>query len=264
MQEQRYIQASKDGSVLTAWQEGVTEAAQSSDSRHQLLRRERELLPQFTEHYNKLKSLPRRARRAMQKKWKKSLAGVALLLALGGSPAVAATIPVGVGGCTLVDAITAANTDTPTGNCPAGDAGADIITLPTGSTQTLSVVNNETYYATGLPVITSEITIQGNGSTIMRDGAEETPEFRIFAINGDGNLTLQDTTVSGGLLTEANSFFFVSGGGVFNLYGNLTLTGSTVSGNVALLGGGVSNLGGTVTAPTLLFRVIQPPMAAVC
>ena len=74
------------------------------------------------------------------------LAGVALMLALGQSPGLAATIPVNAN-CTLIDAITAANTDTATGGCPAG-SGVDTIVPPPGSTQTLPTVNNNTNYGT--------------------------------------------------------------------------------------------------------------------
>jgi hypothetical protein len=116
------------------------------------------------------------------------------MLVLGQNPGLAATIPVG-GACTLVDAITAANTDTVTGGCPAG-SGADTIVLPAGSTQTQTEVNNSTYRPTGLPVISSVVTIAGNGSTIARDSGA--PELRVVAVGSTGDLTLQETTVSGG------------------------------------------------------------------
>ena len=139
-------------------------------------------------------------RRALQRKWKQSLAGVALLLALGQEPVLAATINVS-DGCSLINAITAANTDTATGGCPQG-SGADTITLPAGSTQVLTTVNNSTYGATGLPVISSAITIEGNDSTIERESSD--PDlFRIFAINSTGNLTLKDTTITGGVTSGA-------------------------------------------------------------
>ena len=109
---------------------------------------------------------------------------------------LAAQIDVG-GGCTLVDAITAANRDTPTGGCPAG-GGTDTLILPAGSNQTLSSVDNDTYGPTGLPLITSAIVIDGNGSTIGRVPA--TPEFRILAIGSGGDLTLQEATVTGGVI----------------------------------------------------------------
>jgi len=56
-----------------------------------------------------------------------SLAGVVLALTLAHSPAQAAAITADGTTCTLVDAITAANTDTAKGGCPAG-SGADTIT----------------------------------------------------------------------------------------------------------------------------------------
>jgi hypothetical protein len=119
---------------------------------------------------------------------------VALLLALGQAPAFAATLNVS-GGCTLVDAITAANTDNAIGLCPAG-SGADTIVLRQSSTHTLTTANNTTYGPTGLPVITSPITIAGNGSTITR--ASSAPDFRILAVGFAGNLRLRATTISGG------------------------------------------------------------------
>jgi hypothetical protein len=162
------------------------------------------------------------------------LAGIALLLALGQQPVQAATIPVG-GACTLVDAITAANTDTATGGCPAG-SGADTIMLPPGSTQTLTTVHNDTYGPTGLPVVGSVITIAGQGSTIARAGGA--PEFRLLAVNRTGDLTLQETTVSGGAAAG-----FLGGGGIANFGGTLTITNSTIAGNTttAQYGGGVAN-----------------------
>ena len=95
------------------------------------------LWPRFAACYQGVARLPRKARRGLQRRWRRSLAGIALLYALGQVPAaLAARIDVGVGGCTLVDAITAANTDQQTGGCPPG-SGADTITLPAGSTQLL-------------------------------------------------------------------------------------------------------------------------------
>ena len=126
-----------------------------------------------------------------------------------------------------MDAITAANTDTATGGCPAG-SGADTIVLPAGSTQTLTEVNNDTYGPTGLPVISSVITIAGQGSTIARDS--EAPEFRLLAVNSTGELTLQETTVSGGSSCSA-VVRTTYGGGVANYGGTLTVTNSTISGN---------------------------------
>jgi hypothetical protein len=133
-------------------------------------------------------------RRALQRYWGQSLIALAFWLALGQPLVLAATIEVG-GPCTLVDAITAANTDTATGGCPAGH-GVDTIVLPAGSTHTLTDVDNDTYGPTGLPVIRSVITIAGDGSTIV--WASDAPAFRLLAVHSTGKLLLRQTTVSGG------------------------------------------------------------------
>lgn len=86
--------------------------------------------------------------RRLQRKLGLGLAGAALLLALAGSPAHAATITVG-GACTLAAAITNANSDNQSGstNCAAG-SGTDTIILQTDVSLT-----------SALPNITSPITI---------------------------------------------------------------------------------------------------------
>ena len=126
------IKPTEDAHVRAAWQAQVAIAIKTPGLVPVLLQRRQELLPRFGACYTQLRALPRRVRRALQRKWKHSLAGIALLLALGQEPALAATINVS-GGCSLINAITAANTDTATGGCPKG-SGADTIRLPAGST----------------------------------------------------------------------------------------------------------------------------------
>src|SRR5205814_6146093 len=167
-----------DARVRAAWQEQVATAVNSPGLLPALVQRRQELLPRFAACYTQLRALPRRVRRALQRQWKQSLAGVALLLALGQGPALAATIPVNGTTCTLIDAITAANTDAATGGCVAG-SGADTLVLQNSSVHTLTTVNNSTFYyrgPTGLPVISSQITIEGHNSTIERDSSA--PNFR--------------------------------------------------------------------------------------
>jgi hypothetical protein len=106
------ISGKLDHGLLSAWQEAVARALKSPDLTLQLLQRETDLVPCFAEHYGKLKALPRKMRRGMQRQGKYSLAGIALLLALGQTQALAATINVDETTCALVNAITAANTDT--------------------------------------------------------------------------------------------------------------------------------------------------------
>lgn len=132
--------------------------------------------------YARLRALPRQVQRALQRRFALPLTEVALLLALGQGVGLAATINV-TGSCTLVNAITAANTDTATGGCPAG-SGTDTIVLPAQSTQTLTSVNNTTFGPTGLPVVTSRITLAGQGSTLVRAG--NAPEFRLLAVDVGG------------------------------------------------------------------------------
>ncbi len=157
-------------------------------------------------------------------------------------PAGAATITVtsdsgGTGGldCTLRDAITAANTDTATGGCTGG-SGADVIELPDGVTITLTEEDNQTDGRNGLPSISSEITINGNDTTIQRHAGGDTPDFRLFHIAADGNLMLNDLTASGGS-AQGKASPANAAGGILN-YGESTLTDSNISDNTAAGGGG--------------------------
>ncbi|MDQ3773091.1 MAG: hypothetical protein M3461_01210 [Pseudomonadota bacterium] len=186
--------SSVDPQALTRFQEELARAAVPG-----LAPAGPALWPRFAGYYQGLTRLPRRLRRALQRRWRRSLGGIALLCALGQAPALAATINVG-GGCTLVDAITAANSDAPAGGCSAG-SGADTIELGFFAITPLT---------TALPAITSNITIQGQpgsgedcsssgSSRITRDSSA--PEFRILGVGSTGNLTLECTTVSGGAAT---------------------------------------------------------------
>ena len=97
-------------------------------------------------------------------------------------------------------------------------------------------VNNSEFGPTGFPVIRSSITIQGNGNRVFRDNGA--PEFRIFAVATNGDLTLVNARVSGGVVSGGEGS---DSGGIHNL-GTLTLTNSTVSGNTAGdNGGGINN-----------------------
>jgi len=215
-----------------------------------------DLFRRFADHYLPLRALPRRARRALERRWARSVGTLALLLALGQAPAWAATIPVDGIGCTLVEAITAANSDSPVGGCTAG-SGADTIVLPAGSTHTLisrlpdTTDGDDRYFRrlgyAGLPLVTSPITIEGNGSTVRREnGAPD--DFRVFTVGRPpGQLTLRNTTVSGGRLQGISGFDpDVQGGGLLVYEGVAVLENSTVTGNTAGVGGGISSRGGAL------------------
>ncbi|MBP8533144.1 hypothetical protein [Streptomyces sp. MK37H] len=96
----------------------------------------------------------------------------------------------------------------------------------------------------GLPEITGDVTISGNGSTIRRD-PDATESFRIFHVVSGGTLTLKSLMVSGGV---SSNF----GGGIRNVNAStLNLKSTTLRDNIAVRGAGLSNLSttaGTATA----------------
>src|SRR5262249_48856093 len=155
-----------------------------------LVQRCHPLFPRFAAAYHALRALPRRVRRRWQRHGRQSLAGLALGLALGQGAGFADIITVDGTTCTLIDAITTANTDSNTGGCvqTGTSEAADTVVLQPGSVHTLTAVDNNISGANGLPVISSEITIAGHGSTIQRDGGA--PSFIIFHVISTGNLTL--------------------------------------------------------------------------
>lgn len=151
------------------------------------------------------------------------------------------------GQCGFVEAIIAANTDTASGlkagECSAGN-GADIIELATGAVYKLDDVNNWLAGANGLPYITSQIFINGNGAIVARD--EMAPPFRIFQIVSTGELALSHLTLSNG---QADGTFPGNHGGGILTSGVLTIINSTLTGNQAAENGGAIFVwnGGRVT-----------------
>jgi hypothetical protein len=131
------------------------------------------------------------------------------------------------GGCALAEAIRAANTDAPNGGCPAGSA-ADTIVLT--ADVALLAVEEVDDGDNGLPTVTSEITIEGNSHTIERSGSAVS-DFRILKVGSAGDLTLENTTVSGGRATGGSHPGNV-GGAFYNL-GSLTLDHSALVSNLS-------------------------------
>lgn len=133
------------------------------------------------------------------------------------SATIEVTAQIGESGCDLVEAINAANNDTPTGGCIAnsGSFGDDLIvlnfTVPISEFIVSSVDNtNEVTGANGLPVIFTNIRIVGRGSekvVIKRSDAAGTPEFRLFNIS-NGRLSLRNLSIQNG-----NSFSNIGNGG---------------------------------------------------
>ncbi len=178
--------------------------------------------------------------------WMRRLSATAAVLvvaALGSAavatPALAATVP-----CTASDLISAISTANGSGGT---------VTLTSGCVYTLTAVNNTTDGGgVGLPVISGNVTVQGNGATITRSTASGTPVFRIFDVSSSGSLTLSSLTVSNGLANNGQQ----GGGGIFS-HGTLTISGSTFTGNSApassgTSGGGINN-SGTLNVSTSTF-----------
>jgi hypothetical protein len=189
----------------------------------------------------------------------------------------ASAVNTGGNSCSLIDAINAANTNTATGACPAGDdktSGGDVIVLAAGIYK-IGSVDDDWYGPNGLPPITSKITIVGDpkGTVIMRSPNQGVQAFRIFFIGGGeslshydppqdgsgnvvfttlpgpGKLTLINLTLenglaqggAGGTSTSGDGGGGLGAGGAIYNQGTLTLQGVTLLGNQAL--GGASGSG---------------------
>lgn len=137
-------------------------------------------------------------------------------------------------GCTLADAIRAANNDAPVGGCTGGSAGRDVITLSGDVILTARAEGSN-----GLPVIRSAITIRGNGYSIIRSEDAGTPQFRLIEIDADGDLILEAVTLRGGRLSGGNGGRGTNGTGV----GEDGESGDI--GSAGFLIGGVGGEGGT-------------------
>lgn len=134
------------------------------------------------------------------------------------------------------------------------------------STYDFTAADNYTFGPNALPVITGNITLNGNGAVLMRDPSlgANTP-FRFFYVSGSevaspsgsqstgtatGSLTLENLTLENGLAEGGSSGTggggLGAGGAILNL-GNLTLNGVTLEQNTAeggSSGSGTSTSGG--------------------
>ena len=202
------------------------------------------------------------------------VAGALLLLFAVPSTASAATITPtttadelnGGGACSLREAISSANGDTAIGGCPAG-SGQDTIALQPGAVYVRSLTGIEDANNTGDLDILAPLTIvgprpdgaviEGNGTeagdrvldiyeaatisgVTIRNGNADSGGGGILVRGAPGNLTLSDSTVSGNV--TAPSF-----GGAIENFGVATITNTTLSGNRANFGGGLDQFGESAT-----------------
>ncbi|MCI0713447.1 MAG: hypothetical protein L0154_25040 [Chloroflexi bacterium] len=167
------------------------------------------------------------------------------------TPTVSANIITVNASCTLIDAIIAANTNSASGNCPAGGTGADTIVLNADVSLTTAYGGSTNIGGgqAGLPDIITNITIQNGTHSII---AGSLTNFRIFNVMGGGSLTLNGVIVRRGKIVGTPH---AMGGGIYvNVGGTLALDGARVMNNQAIgltdpnnpgdaLGGGVYNDG---------------------
>lgn len=189
---------------------------------------------------------------------------MAIAAALAAARVHAETISVPCSTPALIAAINAAN----------ANPGVDVIELAASCTYTLTLVDNVSNGANGLPVVTDSVVINGHGDTITRSSGA--PSFRIFDFepNPSGRtFELNDLTISGGqscctaaaggairngstgTLVLSRVFLLNNNGGggnggaVYNA-GGLALTDATIAQNDSGGGdgGGIYNDGGTFSA----------------
>jgi predicted outer membrane repeat protein len=131
----------------------------------------------------------------------------------------------------LISAINAANDEV-------NNPGPDVINLTAASLYILESIDNSLYSPNGLPVIKTDITINGNGATIQRDlGA---PAFRIFQVISPGKLTLSSLSVNNG---SAINY----GGAIMSEFSDIIINESTfINNSVPGAGGAIWIKNGTI------------------
>jgi predicted outer membrane repeat protein len=200
---------------------------------------------------------------------------IAIVLSLG-RPALAATIVVNSadavsesGVCTIIDAVTAVNTQTAVNGCSAGDGDDDTIDL-TGFTTPATISLTQAVPMTGHAlVLSNKVTINGGLSgqtplvTLQRSTVSGTDSFGL--IENSAPLTISGLTLSNGASGEyaggailAGDFLTVNycviknnssdtaGGGIAASAGQVSIMHSTITGNTAgNAGGGIESTVGT-------------------
>jgi hypothetical protein len=144
--------------------------------------------------------------------------------------------PVADGNLTLREAITAAVTNAPSGDAPAGQAGPDTITFAAkllGGTINLDAAQGQLVLSGGGNLTIRGPSNQAGGVTISGQDA-----VRVLNVTG-GVVVLTNLTITRGASGGGNS-----GGGLANSGTNTTLTNVAVTGNVGTVnGGGIFNTG---------------------
>ena len=166
-----------------------------------------------------------------------------VLAVLPAAPARAATITVtskldtsDPGHCRLRDAIIAANTNTATGDCPAGTAGLDTIGFSLGNQ--CNLIPCKIPLTGALPTVTEDLTINGNNATISGEHS-----FGVFDL-GDVTVNISNLTIANGNVSTTGGAIHMSDAVTGT---TLTLTHIFFSGNHADIGGAIDEPSGALT-----------------
>ncbi len=122
-------------------------------------------------------------------------------------------------------------------NDEAVNPGPDVIKLADGGTYELLAVDNSHVGDNGLPVISSDIEIDGAGGATIRRHREQAPHFRILFVERTGKLTVRKVTFANGVATNGP---FTTGGAIQN-EGEARLEDVTVTNSTADKGGAIYN-----------------------
>jgi CSLREA domain-containing protein len=135
------------------------------------------------------------------------------------------------GGCTLREAVNAANSNADANTITFSDGTGGTINFSDGNPRTITLTSGEL-------LISSSVTITGPGANVLTVSGNQAS--RVFEIGGGVTTTISGLTVANGKITGGSTN---QGGGILNS-GTLTITDSTVSGNSA--SGGTEDDGGGI------------------
>ncbi len=150
-------------------------------------------------------------------------------------------VPAADGNCSLPEALAAANSNATVFDCVVGGGGAPF-TIVLGSFQTYTITAFVTDPTVGptAAVVTTDIEIIGNGSTITRSGAD----FRLIASYTPGvTLTLRNLTLLNGVANDLVSTFGTYGGAIVAADGVVQLDRVLIGGSTAANGSAIATAG---------------------
>jgi hypothetical protein len=166
--------------------------------------------------------------------------------------------------CSIIQAIEAANTNNPVGQCIAGDdaGGSDSILMTADIVLTQFAENDASFGRTGTPRVISNIIIEGNGYSLERDASlacilnstDEAGEFRLLRVASPGNLIVRNLILKNGCADSSGGVDKKIGGAILNFAATLTVSNVIIKGNKAeFRGGGIDTTFGSSTITNTFF-----------